>query len=62
VLKLKSGKSSPELLSALIAGEYGISSFERMEPTLHQIFVDRVGAQADTLVAPRSGQEEGGDA
>jgi len=62
VLKLKSGKSSPELLSALIEGEYGISSFERMEPTLHQIFVDRVGAQADNLVAPRSGRREGGDA
>jgi ABC-2 type transport system ATP-binding protein len=62
VLTLKSSKSSPELLSALIDGKYGIKSFERMEPTLHQIFVDRVGSQEDNSVAGRKSQGAGADA
>jgi hypothetical protein len=56
VVELNAGKTYQELLSALAAGHYGLRSFTRVEATLNQIFIDSVGAQADNLVAPRSGQ------
>lgn len=58
VIHLKAGKTAAELLSALVEGDYALKSFEKVEPTLHQIFVDRVGAQADNEVASRSAKEE----
>jgi ABC-2 type transport system ATP-binding protein len=40
-----------QLLAALVAAEVGLRRFEVVVPTLHQIFVDRVGA--DAAVAQR---------
>jgi ABC-2 type transport system ATP-binding protein len=45
-VELAEGASSGELLSALVAAELPIRRFEIVVPTLHQIFVDRVGAEA----------------
>jgi ABC-2 type transport system ATP-binding protein len=45
-VELAPGQDSSQLLSRLMAAECGLRRFELIEPTLHQIFVDRVGADA----------------
>lgn len=58
VVQLKSGKTSEQLLSGLVSGGYELRSFEKVEATLNQIFIDRVGAQADNEMANRSARAE----
>jgi ABC-2 type transport system ATP-binding protein len=43
---LAAGVAAQQFLAALIAGEVGLRLFEVVVPTLHQIFVQRVGAAA----------------
>jgi ABC-2 type transport system ATP-binding protein len=50
-VKLADGVAPQQLLAALVAAEVGLRRFEVVVPTLHQIFVDRVGA--DAAVAQR---------
>jgi ABC-2 type transport system ATP-binding protein len=45
-VKLASGATSQQLLAALVGAGAGVRRFEVVMPTLHQIFVDRVGASA----------------
>jgi ABC-2 type transport system ATP-binding protein len=45
-VELAAGQDSSQLLSRLMAAECPLRRFELIEPTLHQIFVDRVGAEA----------------
>ena len=45
-VELASAASPNALLAALVGAEVGLRRFEVVEPTLHQIFVDRVGADA----------------
>ncbi|HEX2685929.1 MAG TPA: DUF4162 domain-containing protein, partial [Kofleriaceae bacterium] len=45
-VKLAEGVAPPRLLSALVAAGVSVRRFEVVVPTLHQIFVDRVGASA----------------
>jgi len=45
-VKLADGVTSQQLLSALVAAGVSVRRFEIVVPTLHQIFVDRVGASA----------------
>ncbi|HEX4417164.1 MAG TPA: ATP-binding cassette domain-containing protein [Kofleriaceae bacterium] len=45
-VKLAAGATAQQLLAALVAAGAGIRRFEIVVPTLHQIFVDRVGAAA----------------
>jgi len=45
-VKLASGASAQQLLAALVAAGVGLQRFEVVVPTLHQIFVDRVGTSA----------------
>ena len=45
-VELAPGRDSSELLSRLVARECSLRRFELIEPSLHQIFVDRVGAEA----------------
>ncbi len=45
-VKLASGATAQQLLAALVAAGVGLQRFEVVVPTLHQIFVDRVGASA----------------
>jgi len=45
-VELAAGRESGQLLAALIGAGVLIRRFELVEPTLHQIFVDRVGADA----------------
>jgi ABC-2 type transport system ATP-binding protein len=45
-IKLASGATSQQLLSALVGAGAGVRRFEVVVPTLHQIFVDRVGGSA----------------
>jgi len=45
-VKLAAGVTSQQLLAALVNARIGIRRFELVVPTLHQIFVDRVGASA----------------
>ncbi len=54
---LASGVSPPELLARLVAGGTALSRFEVLVPTLHQIFVDKVGA--DATIAERRPAEDG---
>ena len=53
-VSLASNRRSEELLSALLQQGLNVQRFECKQPSLHQIFVDRVGEQADTAVADRS--------
>jgi ABC-2 type transport system ATP-binding protein len=52
-LVLADGVDSQALLVALVGAGVGLRRFERVVPTLHQIFVDRVGRH-DAEVATRS--------
>jgi ABC-2 type transport system ATP-binding protein len=45
-VELAQGASVDALLRALIQAEVSLRRFERVEPSLHQIFVDRVGEKA----------------
>jgi len=45
-VKLADGAGSQQLLTALVSAGVQLRRFERVIPTLHQIFVDRVGASA----------------
>jgi ABC-2 type transport system ATP-binding protein len=45
-VKLADGAAAQQLLAALVAAGIGLRRFEVVVPTLHQIFVDRVGASA----------------
>jgi ABC-2 type transport system ATP-binding protein len=45
-VKLADGISASKLLAALVAGEVALRRFEVVVPTLHQIFVSKVGAAA----------------
>jgi len=45
-VKLAEGASSQQLLAALVTAGATVRRFEVVVPTLHQIFVDRVGASA----------------
>jgi ABC-2 type transport system ATP-binding protein len=45
-VKLADGATPQGLLAALVAAGAGVRRFEIVTPTLHQIFVDRVGASA----------------
>lgn len=55
VVDLADGATSDALLAALVACGGGLRRFEAVTPTLHQIFVDRVGAEA--AVAERRDEE-----
>lgn len=50
--KLADGVDPQQLLAALVTAGVALRRFEVVVPTLHQIFVERVGAEA--AVAPRS--------
>jgi ABC-2 type transport system ATP-binding protein len=52
-IQVADGRDPDELLRALAEAGLGIQRFERLRPSLHQIFVDRVGAQADARTANR---------
>ncbi len=56
LVQLKAGKDAQKLLAALVTGNHSLRSFAQVEPSLHQIFVDRVGLQADNDVAKRTQQ------
>ena len=45
-VKLAEGATAQRLLAALVAAGVQLRRFEIVVPTLHQIFVDRVGASA----------------
>jgi ABC-type uncharacterized transport system ATPase subunit len=45
-VKLADGVTSQQLLAALVTAGASVRRFEIVVPTLHQIFVDRVGASA----------------
>jgi ABC-2 type transport system ATP-binding protein len=45
-VKLADGVTSQQVLAALVTAGAGVRRFEVVVPTLHQIFVDRVGASA----------------
>jgi len=45
-VKLADGASAQKLLAALVAGDVALRRFEVVVPTLHQIFVAKVGAAA----------------
>ncbi len=47
-VKLADSATPQKLLAALLAADVGLRRFEVVTPTLHQIFVDRVGAAAAT--------------
>ncbi len=53
---LAAGVDSQRLLTALVGAGVGLRRFERVIPTLHQIFVDRVGRHEAEVAARR---EEG---
>jgi ABC-2 type transport system ATP-binding protein len=54
-VELPPGQESGQLLSALMAADARLRRFELIEPSLHQIFVDRVGAEA---AADKASREE----
>lgn len=56
-VQLKGSKTSDELLAAFVEAKIRLRGFEHLEPSLHQIFVDKVGELADNEVAPRSTKE-----
>jgi ABC-2 type transport system ATP-binding protein len=55
-ITLADGVDSQRLLAALVGAEVGLRRFERVVPSLHQIFVDRVGRIEASVAARR---EEG---
>ncbi|MBW8771990.1 MAG: DUF4162 domain-containing protein, partial [Gemmatimonadetes bacterium] len=54
-VKLADGVDAQRLLAALLGANVAVRRFEMVVPTLHQIFVDRVGAAA--AVAERRPEE-----
>jgi ABC-2 type transport system ATP-binding protein len=48
-VKLADGVPPQQLLAALVAADVALRRFEVVVPTLHQIFVDRVGGDAATV-------------
>jgi ABC-2 type transport system ATP-binding protein len=50
-LELAPGADAQRLLAALVGAEVALRRFEVVTPTLHQIFVDRVGRDAATVAA-----------
>jgi len=57
-VKLADGVAPHALLSALVGAEVQLNRFEVLVPTLHQIFVDKVGKAAS--VAERRPEQRGG--
>jgi ABC-2 type transport system ATP-binding protein len=55
-VELSPGEDSSQLLSKLIGAGARLRRFELIEPSLHQIFVDRVGAEAGADKESRRGQ------
>lgn len=53
-IQLKESSDLQQLLQALVQANLKLNGFEQLEPSLHQLFVDKVGSQADNLVAHRS--------
>jgi ABC-2 type transport system ATP-binding protein len=53
-VELPPGQESGQLLSSLMASGARLRRFELIEPSLHQIFVDRVGAEAAADKASRA--------
>jgi ABC-2 type transport system ATP-binding protein len=47
-VKIADGVTPQQLMAALLAADVGLRRFEVVTPTLHQIFVERVGAAAAT--------------
>jgi ABC-2 type transport system ATP-binding protein len=45
-VELVEGRGPDELLKALVQADTRVTRFEKVEPTLHKIFVDRVGEDA----------------
>jgi len=54
-VELQAGVESNELLARLLQAELCVRKFELVEPTLHQIFVDRVGAESQSFKDKQSG-------
>jgi ABC-2 type transport system ATP-binding protein len=52
-VELAAAVTPQRLLAALVAAEVGIRRFERVMPTLHQIFVDKVGGAAAQIAERR---------
>jgi ABC-type uncharacterized transport system ATPase subunit len=52
-IMLRPGAHSSELLKSLVATEVSIRKFERVEPSLEQIFIERAGP----LAAPADEKE-----
>jgi ABC-2 type transport system ATP-binding protein len=55
-VELAPGRESGQLLAGLVAAGALLRRFELVEPSLHQIFVDRVGADADADKESRRAQ------
>lgn len=54
-VKMAEGIAPQRLLAALVAAEVGLRRFEVVVPTLHQIFVERVGGDAAIVAERRPG-------
>ncbi len=55
-VQLQRGHKPAELMAALVEARIDVSRFEHKQPSLHQIFVDKVGEQADTAMSGRSSE------
>ncbi len=53
-VRLADGVAPPKLLAALVGAQIGVRRFEVVVPTLHQIFVSKVGAGAAVAVRKES--------
>ncbi len=58
-VELAPGADPDRLLQALVASGAGISRFEVVEPSLHSIFIAKVGSEAATAAALGDGDGEG---
>lgn len=54
-VQLKKGHQPAELMAALVQADVEVRRFEHKQPTLHQIFVDRVGEQPGTKAERSTG-------
>jgi ABC-2 type transport system ATP-binding protein len=59
-VELAAGADGGRLLAALVAAGAGLRRFEIVTPTLHQIFVDKVGVENASVAARADGAPEGG--
>jgi ABC-2 type transport system ATP-binding protein len=59
VVELVAADAAPRLLAALVAAGAGLRRFEIVEPTLHDLFVARVGEGATTAKAGRTEAADG---